>query len=792
MHLIQRQQLYMNKNNPAYKAPVATTSETDGNETSVLEIAMHYLRYWKWFVVSVVLALLVAFAYVRYTTPVYRVTSTVLLKHERDRGSGWAGNLKGLGLMDMGGVSSVVNEIYVIGAMSSVREVVDRLNLHTTYMMKDGLKWADMYTNSPFVITMDANNLDTLRQAVEFTAKLTPQGGVYVVGEIGGRAIDTQLTSLPALLNTPQGTISIGLRPGVEPYYGLLHITIGAPAATVRRYRGNLGVEQADKISSIVNLSLKTPNARQGIDFLNTLVDVYNFKSIEDKNQEARNTRDFISERLAIIDVELSSAEGSVEVYKQQQGLTDLDVDLMQRMQQNSRYEQLLVQAETQFSVVQSLNDYVKNPANSDKPVPTNIGVKDATLSATSNEYNKLLAERERLSKSMAESNPTMVKMNEQIAALRQAINSSIASVMEGLAIERRNIANQVRIYSGKIGDVPRQERQFTEIAREQQIKARLYTILLQKREENALALAATSNNAIMLDSAYRAGVVHPRSRIIYLAALLIGLVLPVGAIYLLDMVRYKIRSRADVERLTKLPVLGDIPSYTNGIENNIVVSHNMNTEMDEAFRLLRTRLMLSLVPTDKVVVVTSTVPGEGKTFVAMNTAISLALLDKKVLLLGMDLRIPRLHEYMNISNGGGLSTYLSGYETDIEQLISPTSFSPNLYVMPAGPVPPNPAELLSRSSLDDAMVQLRKMFDYIIVDSAPISLVSDTLIINRIVDANMYICRANYSSKMNLKFANELMAKHELKNMLLVVNDVKEFNRGYGYGYGYVGKKKK
>ena len=782
----------MNVNNN-YKTQ-STSSESDVNNISILEIVYNHLRYWKWFVVSVAVVLLLAYAYVRYTTPVYSVRSTVLLKHERDRGSGWSGNLKGLGLMDMGGVSSVVNEIYVIGAMSSVRDVADRLNLHTSYMMKDGLRWMDMYTNSPFVVTMDANNLDTLRQSVEFTAQLNTDKSISVVGEIGGKMFDTKLMSLPSLLSTPLGVISFTKREGVAPYYSPLQITIRPPAATVRRYRANLGIEQADKVSSILNLSLKTSSAKQGIDFLNTLVDVYNYKSIEDKNQEARNTRDFISERLAIIDVELSSAEGSVEKYKQEQGMTDLDVDLMQRMQQSSRYEQLLVQAETQLNVVQGLNDYVNNPANNDKPVPTNIGVTNATLSATSNEYNKLLAERDRLSKSMADSNPTMVKMTEQINALRRAINSSIASVMEGLAIERRNIANQVRIYSGKIGAVPTQERQFTEFAREQEIKARLYTLLLQKREENALALAATSNNAIMLDSAYRAGVVHPRTRIILLAALLIGLLIPVGVIYVLDLVQYKIRNRGDVDRITKLPVLGEIPMHkdTNGRDSsNIVITSDLNTEMDEAFRMLRTRLMLSLAPTDKVVVFTSTVSGEGKTFVAMNTAISLALLDKKVLLLGMDLRIPRLHEYMGLSNSKGLSTYLSGYETDMDELIYTTDISDNLYVMPAGPVPPNPAELLSRHSLDEAMEQLREMFDYIIIDSAPISLVSDTLILNRVADANAYICRANYSSKMNLKFANELMAKGELKNMLLVINDVKDFHRGYGYGYGYGYKKK-
>lgn len=254
--------------------------------------------------------------------------------------------------------------------------------------------------------------------------------------------------------------------------------------------------------------------------------------------------------------------------------------------------------------------------------------------------------------------------------------------------------------------------------------------------------------------------------------------------IYLLDLIQYKIRTRDDVDRLTQLPILGEIPTHKDIEEmGNIAVTENATTELDEAFRMIRINLTISLAPDDQVVVFTSTIPGEGKTFVAINTALSLALLGKKVLLMGMDLRLPSLHTYINIPNDSGLSTYLSGYEDDIEKVISPTTYSKYLWVMPAGPIPPNPAELLSRHTLDEAIRKLRDMFDYIIVDSAPVASVSDTLVINRFADANVYLCRANYSSKMNLKFANSLMTQSKLKNMLLVINDVKHSRHGYGYG---------
>ena len=495
--------------------------EAEENEVSILEILFRYLKYWKWFVLSVLVALGVAFVYLRYTMPVYNVTSTILLKHEKDQRSSMAGlaQLDALGGM-MGGVSSVDNETFVIRSKTSVRHVVDRLNLHTSYISEGRIMETDMYTSSPFIIAMDGAALDTLSSTIQFTAQLNEDKTISVQGTIGEEYIDTRLVNLPGILTTKQGIISFVLREGVKPSYQPLQIIIERPEATVNFYRSNLSVQPASKQSSVLTLDLKTSYPNKGKDFLNTLVEVYNIQTIEDKNLEATNTKNFINERLNIIDRELSSAEGNVEEYKREEGMTQLDADLAQSLQQSSQYEQQLVRAETQLNIVNSLSEWVRNPANQGKPVPSNVGVQDPTLAATSNEYNKLLAERERLSRSMEDNNPVMQKLDEQIGSLRTGINQSIASVRDGLVIERRNIANQARLYSGKIGDVPRRERQFTEIAREQQIKASLYLLLLEKREENALALAATANSAKILDVAWTAGMVHPKKPIVMLAAL--------------------------------------------------------------------------------------------------------------------------------------------------------------------------------------------------------------------------------------------------------------------------------
>lgn len=778
----------MNQNRPFFQS-ISGTDENDESNISIIEILFRYLKYWRWFAVSVVMTLIVVFVYFKYTVPIYSVSADMMLRHvnnQRGRSVMGTTGLRALdGLEMLGSVNSVVNEMYMMSSKASVREVIDQLSLHTSYFT-EGLIGEDLYINSPFIISMEDAGLDTLQQKIEFIAKLNKDNSISVVGTIGDRKYDTKLANLPGLLKTPQGIISFVLRERVEPYYKPLRVVIRPSVSTINAYIKNLKVGQADNMSSIVNLSLKTRCPIKGEDFLNRLVDVYNMQAIDDRSQEALNTRDFINQRLEIIDRELSSVEKTVEQYKREEGMTYLESDLGKSMKESSRYEQQLLQAETQLNIVNGLNEYVRNPENEGKSVPSNIGIQNPMLAATISEYNKLLAERNRLSKSMLEGNPVIQKMDVQLKSLRNSINSSITNVKEGLMIEHRNIANQVRIYSGKIDNVPRQERQFSEIARDRHVKQRLYLLLLQKREENAFALAATVNSAKMLDRASTAGIVHPRKPLILLAALVLALLLTVGMIYLLDLLQYKIRTRGDVDRLTKLPVLGEVPSLDNGEESNVVVSDNFNTELDEAFRMIRTKLMMSLGLKDKVVVFTSTIPGEGKSFVAINTSISLSLLGKKVLLLGMDLRIPTLHTYLDVSNETGLTSYLSGYEDDIESLIYPSGLNDNLYMMTAGPIPPNPAELLSRQSLDKAIEMLRPMFDYIIVDSAPVAPVTDTLIIDRIADANVYVCRANYSSKMNLKYANELMLKGELKNMLLVINDVKNFHVGYGYGYGY------
>lgn len=758
-----------------------TALNTDTTSMPVMEIIGRFLKHWIWFVLCVILALAAAFIFLRYSTPVYNVSSNVKLKDARSTRNASRNPMEDIAMV--GVVDNINDETEVMSSRNIVRSTINRLNLHTSYVVEGRIKSTDLYTSSPVVVAMEQGDLDKLKQNIYFTMQSMTRNVLHVNGVIGGVLVDTTFKGLPALLKTQFGNISFTRREGGSSINQLLNVTIQRPDDVIGTYRGNLKIEPKDMRSSVLKLSVKTPYPEKGKDFLNMLVDVYNNEMIEDKNMEARNTQEFINERLAIIDTELSAADESVQQYKQSQRLTDIQTDLQRNIQMGSQYEQQLVQVETQLNVVNSLEGYVNDPSNANKPIPSNIGIDDPTLVATANEYNRLLVERERMSQSMTDENPAMKRLDEQITGLRTNINTSLSSVQQGLTIQRRDARNQANIYGGRLGIMPTQEREFVDLTREQQIKQNLFLLLLQKREENALALAATSNTAKVLNEAILAGKVFPNAQLILLAALLLGLAFPAVIIYLSDLLRYKIKTLADVNRLSKVPILGEIPSHPE--RENIAVNENDTSEVNEAFRMMRTNLMLTLGADNKVVVFTSTISGEGKTFVALNTAISLSLLNKKVLLAGMDLRIPRIKEYLNIESKEGLTNFLSGFEKDIDNLIIPSQISNYLYVLPSGPIPPNPAELLARSTLDKAITRLREEFDYIIIDSAPASQVTDTLIINRISDATVYVVRSEFSSKGNLLYANDLMKNNKLNNMLLVVNDVKDFHRGYGYGYG-------
>ena len=558
-------------------------------------------------------------------------------------------------------------------------------------------------------------------------------------------------------------------------------------------YCKNLSIAPTSKTTSVAVISLKNSSLQRGQDFINQLLEMYNRNTNNDKNEIAQKTAEFIDERIDIISKELGSTEANLESFKRDAGITDLTSEAQIALAGNAEYEKKSVENRTQISLVNDLRKYLRG--NEYEVLPSNVGLQDAALIGAIERYNEMLMERKRLLRTSTENNPTIVNLDTSIRAMKANVQATLEGTLQGLMITKESLDREASRYSRRISNAPGQERAYVSIARQQEIKAGLYLMLLQKREENAIALAATANNAKIIDEAIADDIpVSPKRSMIYLIALVLGVGIPVGIIYLVELTKFKIEGRADVEKLTSVPVVGDIPltDEKNDKNGSIAVFENKNNLMSETFRNIRTNLQFMLDNDQKVILVTSTVSGEGKSFVSSNLAISLSLLGKKVVIVGLDIRKPGLNKVFQLSNKErGITQYLSNPETDLMELVQPSDVNKNLFILPGGTVPPNPTELLARNGLDRAIETLKKNFDYVILDTAPIGMVTDTLLIGRVADLSVYVCRADYTHKAEYTLINELSFEKKLPNLCTVINgvDLKKRKYGYYYGYGKYGK---
>ena len=558
-------------------------------------------------------------------------------------------------------------------------------------------------------------------------------------------------------------------------------------------YCNSLSIAPTSKTTSGAVISLKNSSLQRGQDFINQLLEMYNRNTNNDKNEIAQKTAEFIDERIGIISKELGSTEANLETFKRDAGITDLTSEAQIALAGNAEYEKKSVENRTQISLVNDLRKYLRG--NEYEVLPSNVGLQDAALIGAIERYNEMLMERKRLLRTSTENNPTIVNLDTSIRAMKANVQATLEGTLQGLMITKESLDREASRYSRRISNAPGQERAYVSIARQQEIKAGLYLMLLQKREENAIALAATANNAKIIDEAIADDTpVSPKGKMIYLIALVLGIGIPLGIIYLIELTKFKIEGRADVEKLTSVPVVGDIPltDEKNDKNGSIAVFENKNNLMSETFRNIRTKLQFMLDKDQKVILVTSTVSGEGKSFVSSNLGISLSLLGKKVVIVGLDIRKPGLNKVFQLSNKErGITQYLSNPETDLMELVQPSDVNKNLFILPGGTVPPNPTELLARNGLDRAIETLKKNFDYVILDTAPIGMVTDTLLIGRVADLSVYVCRADYTHKAEYTLINELSFEKKLPNLCTVINgvDLKKRKYGYYYGYGKYGK---
>ena len=634
---------------------------------------------------------------------------------------------------------------------------------------------------------------------------LQPKGSIDVNVTVGEKEYQKHFEKLPAIFPTDEGTLaffqdvdSVTLQDGtkvprLEKNVRHITATINKPMRVAKGYCSSLSIAPTSKTTSVAVISLKNSSLQCGQDFINQLLEMYNRNTNNDKNEIAQKTAEFIDERISIISKELGSTEADLETFKRDAGITDLTSEAQIALAGNAEYEKKSVENRTQISLVNDLRKYLKG--NEYEVLPSNVGLQDAALIGAIERYNEMLVERKRLLRTSTENNPAIVNLDTSIRAMKANVQATLEGTLQGLMITKSNLDREASRYSRRISNAPGQERAYVSIARQQEIKAGLYLMLLQKREENAIALAATANNAKIIDEAIADDTpVSPKRSMIYLIALVLGVGIPVGIIYLIELTKFKIEGRADVEKLTSVPIIGDIPltDEKNDKNGSIAVFENKNNLMSETFRNIRTNLQFMLDNDQKVILVTSTVSGEGKSFVSANLAISLSLLGKKVVIVGLDIRKPGLNKVFSLSNKEkGITQYLSNPETDLMELVQPSDINKNLFILPGGAVPPNPTELLARNGLDKAIEILKQNFDYVIMDTAPIGMVTDTLLVGRVADLSVYVCRADYTHKAEYTLINELAIEKKLSKLCTVINgvDLKKRKYGYYYGYGKYGK---
>ena len=775
--------------------------EFQEEEVHVRVVIDKYLASWKWFVLGVTVCFVLAYLYLRYTTPQFEASTTILVKD--DKKGGILSEVSAFADLGLGGgiKSNVDNEVEILKSRSLVESTVEKLKLNVSIIEKGRVNTRILYNDAPVNAVFSNVNSKFHQSGMKFEYIDVSPNRFKLVSEPTINAEPLLLSknnefNYGEVIRTICGDLTITKRQIDISKNTILNedksifIVVSPFDGVVASYRSRIVVTSISKTSSVVSISITDPVPDRAEVFLDNFIQIYNDDAAADKNFISENTSKFISGRLILISEELNGVEKDVESFKKSNSLTDIESEAKLFISGSSEYDKKIVENEIQLNVVSSVLDFMKLSTNADL-LPSNVisfGQGDAT--ALINVFNDLVLKRNRLLKSATVTNPTVVKLDQQITSLKSNVAESLSRMQSNLKIQRKNLKNQEVILGTKIGKIPVQERQFRVIERQQKVKEELYLYLLQKREETAISLAATAPNARVIDDGTAAKIpVSPKSNIVYLAALLMGLLIPFGTLYARDLLDTKVKSRLDITNKLNIPFLGDVPKSLTPTE---IISVSSRTSTAEALRIVRTNLdfMLNQVPDGKAktIFLTSTIPGEGKTFLSVNLSGIFALSGKKVLLVGMDIRSPKLNEYLGISDPKGLTDYLSTKNADIKDYLNRYKGYEALDVLLAGSIPPNPTEMLMNTKVDDLFVKFKNEYDYILVDTAPVSLVSDTLIVAKYADTFVYVVRANHMDKRMLEVPETMYREKKLPNMAFLINDT-VVKKGYGYGgYGYGG----
>lgn len=760
------------------------------------------LKHWRWFVASVLACLIIAFIYLRYTTPVYNVSAGILIQ-QKDQKSGLGAALSGgaLGMLSgLGGVSlssSFDNELEIMQSRTLLKKVVTDLGLYisTAQQRITGYN-IPLYKTAPIQVYLSPEEATELKSGVKVNTTYTPEGKltahIEYIQEEEEQKIEKTFDKLPAVFPTPVGVLSFTKNDSLltemrKKESGDIRLVtyISSPIEVAKAYKESLTIEGGKK-TTIAQVSLQDNDKQRATDFVNYLVVCYNQDILDEKSKVVLKTSDFIRERMEVVNQELSTTESEIADFKQKAGLTDISADAELLLQESAKYEQLRIENQTQIRLVEFLRDYIQNPAHADEVIPANVGLKEEKLTAAIDEYNSLLAERRRLLRTSSESNPAVINLNDGIQTLQKSIQTTVASTLKGLQITQNDLERQMRQFTERISSAPQQEKEYINLARQQEIKSRLYLVLLQQREENILSLGLTTDTGrIVEETLADNSPVSPKKKIVALAALFLGLCIPAGIIFLLDQFGTKMGSRSDIEKQTIMPFLTELPHDQQAPTNHLVVRENQNGPMEEAFRALRTQLLYQLDTADKVILFTSAQGGEGTTFVASHTAASLAFLGKKVVVVDMNLRRPGLPSYFSLpTDAKGMTDYLNNpKQVRLLDLVQPSAVHANLDILPGGALATNSTELVGQEAFADAIRLLKEKYDYVILDTAPLPLVTDTVLIGRTADSCVFVCRAGVTPKSACDYLNTLSREQKFPKLAVLLNDVETFGTPKVYG---------
>ena len=788
---------------------MSKTWSGNSNETDFKDILFSYLKYWYWFVVSVVMFFIFAYLYNRYATPKYEMKAKIQVLEEKGASPELA-VFKDLDFL-AGKSGEVQDEIEILNSRTNFIEVVRNMKSNVVLTELGDIKDSEIYGPSPIKVNFLAPDTVIYQSSFSCFLKLDSKSSFKFKIEENDKF---ETKAFGKNITTAIGDLIITPDLDVYPSYrnAIIRISVRPIADVALGYKGLVKISTDDEYSKIINLSVEHPNKQKGIDILNGLIRVYNQNAIDDKKAIADRTFSFINERIADIYTNLSSVDQSAEEFKTDRGLADIRSQASINLNVGAENQQQLENARNQLNIASSMRDLVDTQSRNDQTLPSNIGLSDPSIANTTAKYNQLIQERQRLLKSSNEKNPMIVSLDEQLNGLKNSLRSSLNTMSNNLSLTVNSLSSQQSRINSRIYSAPRNERALRDITRKQETTESLYLFLLQRREESQVALASTAPKSKVIDSGYLNDdqPVSPNKLKVYLASLILGFLLPFGTLYGYKMVDNKIHSKSELEKeVLDYPVLAELPRLNKADKK--FIDDNDRSVLAESLRILRTNLDYLIkskkgVEKNNVVLVTSSVSGEGKTFVSTNLSMIFASTNKKVLLIGADIRNPKIYTFFtdkNVDHLGrsakkksiGLSEYLMDKDVTVKELIQPMLvYNNTIDVIYSGKILPNPSELLMSDRMKDLQAEVAEEYDYVIVDSAPLMLVTDTLLISPYVNHTIYVTRAGVTETKVVDFPISLQKEGKLNGLSFVVNDVKEGNLGYGgkYGYGYGISKKK